>query len=248
MVFPFISLLIPCYNESSRCHLLIEGITQFKREWKGPFEVVIVNDGSKDDTLPILENWKDQCGASCQIQIITQQNTGKGGAIQRGIPHCKGDFILTLDADMSTSPEELNRWWVLNTGFKQDEILIGSRELKESIIREFPLRKWIGNWFNRIIRWITGLHFKDTQCGFKLYPNKLAQEIFTQLKTMGWAHDVEVLCRAKKMQMKVKEMPLHWQAVEGSKVVVWKDSFRMFKEVLQIQHMMKKENNSNSPK
>ncbi|MFZ4752751.1 MAG: glycosyltransferase [Chitinophagaceae bacterium] len=247
MVFPFISLLIPCYNESSRCHLLIAGITQFQREWKGLFEVVIVNDGSSDDTLQILENWKDQCGASRQIQIITQQNTGKGGAIQRGIPCCKGDFILTLDADMSTSPEELNRWWVLNAGFKQDEILIGSRELKESIIREFPLRKWIGNWFNRIIRWITGLHFKDTQCGFKLYPNKLAQEIFTQLKTMGWAHDVEVLCRAKKMQMKVKEMPLQWQAVEGSKVVVWKDSFRMFKEVLQIQQLMKKENNGNSP-
>jgi hypothetical protein len=64
---------------------------------------------------------------------------------------------------------------------------------------------------------------------------------------MGWAHDVEVLCRAKKMQMKVKEMPLQWQAVEGSKVVVWKDSFRMFKEVLQIQQLMKKENNGNSP-
>ncbi len=231
-----LSLVIPCYNESGRVGLLYKGLEDFIAVWKYQFEVLIVNDGSKDNTLELLQQHRVYLNNSDKIIILSQQNTGKGGALRMGVLQAKGDYILTLDADMATSPAELVRWLELQHGFFSDNtIYIGSREHKDSVIRNVEgERKAAGNIFNLIIRTLTPLNARDTQCGFKLYPAKVARQLFSVLKTYGWAHDVELLYHAHLLKMQIKEMPVLWTAIDDSKVKVFRDGLKMLVEVLKI--------------
>jgi len=147
-------------------------------------------------------------------------------------------FILTLDADMSTSPLQLIQWLHIKHTFRSDEILIGSRELNESEIQEVLLRKWIGNVFNAIIRNLVHINIKDTQCGFKFYPIAIAKPLFASLQTLGWSHDVELLAKATQQGYHVIEMPVKWTAVAGSKINVTRDSWIMFWEVVRIRKLL----------
>jgi dolichyl-phosphate beta-glucosyltransferase len=238
----YVSLIIPCYNESDRVDLLFSGIASFLEHWQHQAEIIIVNDGSKDDTEqklighPTFQKYRDY------FTIVKQVNTGKGGALKNGVLRAKGNFILTLDADMASPPSELIKWmhsW-------QDKpnnatIYVGSREHVNSIIKNKGNRKVIGNIFNLIVRVLTPLNVRDTQCGFKFYPAAEAKRIFATLFTLGWAHDVEILYKAHIDNMKIVEMPLEWNAVEGSKIRVFRDSIRMFTEVLGIVVKTKKQ-------
>lgn len=242
MHFPSVSLIIPCYNEESRIPLLVHGIQEFADQWQGDFEVIIVDDGSQDRTfatlsqdLFLLNLISDQ-----KLKIIQQANQGKGAALQKGVLAARKDFILTLDADMATSPLEIIQWLQVKKSFRSDEILIGSREMNRAQVKDHWHREFAGHMFNLILRTITGLKIKDTQCGFKLYPTQLGKMIFASLQTPGWAHDVEILKRAEKKGFIITEMPIHWEAVAGSKINLLKDSFRMFVEVCKIS-MMKME-------
>jgi dolichyl-phosphate beta-glucosyltransferase len=230
--FPFLSVVIPCFNESERIDLMMSTLHQFLPQWEGRLEVILVNDGSTDNTsLKIKEH---PFYSEKKFRLFEQENTGKGGALQLGVLNSSGEFILTLDADMATSPDELLHWIKDRGEFREDEILIGSREKNQTIVRDKPHRKFIGHCFNFLIRRITGLQISDTQCGFKLYPGVLGRELFQQLQTPGWAHDVEILVRASKRKIPIIEMPLHWQAMEGSKIRVLRDSWAMFWEVVRI--------------
>ncbi|MEZ5045524.1 MAG: glycosyltransferase [Chitinophagaceae bacterium] len=240
MNFPFISLIIPCYNESMRVHLLYDGLDEFAAQWKGAWEAIIVDDGSKDDTATRLKEHNTFSKYINHIHIISQSNKGKGGALQKGIEHAKGNFVLTLDADMAARPIELLKWQERQNGFKENELLIASRELNESIVDKIPHRKFIGNVFNFLIQSMTGLRLKDTQCGFKLYETELAKNLFSKLQTKGWAHDVEILCKAQKKGIAIHSMPVRWKAIEGSKINVIKDSFKMFLELLAIRQIIRR--------
>src|SRR5690606_15152391 len=184
--FDHISLVIPCYNESGRVGLLYSGIKEFMAVWPGKMEIIIVNDGSRDNTLQLLQEHETYRSNTDLIEIFSQENTGKGGALKHGVLKAKGDFILTLDADMAAYPAELLKWVDrLEKGFEQNVIYIGSREHKESeIINESFKRKLAGNIFNLIVRSVTPLKVKDSQCGFKLYSSKVATTLFTELETM----------------------------------------------------------------
>jgi len=230
-----LTLVIPCYNESDRIALLYSGIEAFLQVWKGYVEILIVNDGSKDHTYELLQEHPVYKAHSDIIRVYTQQNTGKGGALKLGIVKATGDHILTLDADMASPPTELIKWLdMLQWQLKEDTIYIGSREHKDSVIKNQGDRKVAGNIFNLIVRTLTPLKMKDTQCGFKLYPAALAKKYFTALQTYGWAHDVEILYRAQLDNNKVVEMPLEWNAVDGSKIKVFRDGVNMIIEVLGI--------------
>jgi dolichyl-phosphate beta-glucosyltransferase len=230
-----LSLVIPCYNESGRIELMYKGIEDFIEKWKGSLEVIIVNDGSKDNTYSLLQSHPLYSAHKDIISIYTQDNTGKGGALKHGVLEAKGDYILTIDADMASPPTELIKWLnILGWQLKTDTIYIGSREHKESVIKNQGDRKVAGNIFNMIVRTLTPLNIKDTQCGFKLYPAELAKKYFTGLKTLGWAHDVEILYKAYLDKNKIVEMPLEWNAVEGSKIRLFRDGINMMAEVLGI--------------
>jgi dolichyl-phosphate beta-glucosyltransferase len=237
-----LSLVIPCYNETGRIELLYNGLESFVKQWPAQFEIVIVNDGSKDDTWQKLQAhpfYKQHAG---NIKLINQENAGKGGALKHGVAQASGDFILTLDADMAAQPTEVVKWMNM-LGWKPDErtIYIGSREHKEStIINEAFKRKLAGNVFNLIVRSLTPLKVNDSQCGFKLYSNRAGKQLFSELETNGWAHDVELLYRGQMHGMAIKEMPLTWEAIEGSKIRLLKDSIAMFNEILNISKKIKR--------
>lgn len=239
MQFPSVSLIIPCYNEELRIPLMVLGIQEFITQWKGDFEVIIVDDGSSDQTYLRLkqEPLLISLSKSKQLTILRQQNQGKGAALQLGMVEAEKDFVLTLDADMATSPVEIIQWLTMKKGFNSHEIWIGSREMNRAQVKDHWHRELAGHVFNLILRTITGLKIKDTQCGFKLYPSTLGKMIFATLQTPGWAHDVEILKRAEKKGIDIIEMPIHWEAVEGSKINLLKDSFKMFVEVCKISMM-----------
>ena len=234
MNYPYVSLVIPCYNEGARLGRLWQGLTAFAAQWPGRFDVVLVDDGSTEGDLREIEGMPGYMAMADKIQLIRQKNTGKGGALKCGVMVAQGDYILTLDADMAAEPIELVRWWERRSGFFEREIFIGSRELPQSEVQDSYVRRVVGRIFNGLIRLMTGLPYKDTQCGFKLYPRGLAVTLFSALRTMGWAHDVELLLRANRAGYAIVQMPLRWTAVEGSKISVMRDSVVMFKEVIRI--------------
>ncbi|MEI7801439.1 MAG: glycosyltransferase, partial [Bacteroidota bacterium] len=232
--FQKISLVIPCYNESARVNQMIEGLRDFIRNWKREFEIIVVDDGSKDNTSDLIEqsDLYKELSVQGKFKLIKPgKNQGKGFALREGVLQATGTHVLTLDADMSTRPTELNNW-ISSHKISNNEILIGSRELKTSKVTERKSRNFIGKIFNLCVRFFTPLKSKDTQCGFKLYPTDVAKNLFGKLSTSGWAHDVELMYCAHLSGIKITEMPLSWKAMDGSKISVGVDGIKMFLQVI----------------
>ena len=233
-LYPFISLVIPCFNERARWGRLCDGVLDLAAVWPGEMEVIVVDDGSTDGGLMDCVAASSWAAKGIRYKVLTQTNQGKGRALQTGVMAATGDFVLTLDADMATRPTEIMVWLQKRGKFYEKEILIGSRELRDSVVRDSWKRKAVGRVFNRLIRWMTGLPYRDTQCGFKLYPAAVAKGLFGALQTAGWSHDVELLLRANRMGLAVVQMPIVWHAIPGSKIKVLRDSVVMFRELLRI--------------
>ncbi len=230
-----ISLVIPCYNESSRVANLFKTLKDFDRKWNGTFNVVLVDDGSSDDTAEQIEKFIENTSVEAEL-VRLPENRGKGAALKAGVEKASGDYVLTLDADMATHPATLTKWLGLlpDKKFPKEEVLIGSREHEQSKVKGQPLRRLAGLIFNFIIQLFTNINLPDTQCGFKLYPAAAAKKLFGQLKTAGWAHDVELLYRAKLSGLGVLSMPVKWTHQDDSKIALFSDSIRMFWQTVKI--------------
>jgi|GEM_PF-65710 len=228
-----LSLVIPLYNESSRFDLMAQSLDNFAKLWSTPYEVILVNDGSADDTLQKLtERYSDASTEAVTYHVVDLgQNQGKGAALKAGVAASTGDHILTLDADMAADPKYLFQWLRQLEGntFSDNQILIASREHKDSNVttEDWGKRRFLGKSFNLLIQLLTGASWMDTQCGFKLYPTAIAKPLFEAMTTAGWAHDVELLDKAHLYGVEVIEMPIKWQEVDGSKISVWSDGFKM---------------------
>lgn len=234
-----LSLVIPCYNESSRIDLMLQGLAEFEEKWKGDYEVIIVDDGSKDDTATKAQQAIDSKYAALKQKVKIHRldvNAGKGGALKKGVSLAEGDYILTLDADMSTRPTELLNWLKRdkNLFVGHNTIYIGARKHDEGNVTALKSRKLIGGIFNGIVQAFTSLQLKDTQCGFKLYPQKAAKMLFEKLQSRGWEHDVELLYTADLNKLSIVEMPINWVNQPESKVNIFKDSIMMLLGVLSI--------------
>ncbi|MFK7807284.1 MAG: dolichyl-phosphate beta-glucosyltransferase, partial [Saprospiraceae bacterium] len=229
-----LSLVIPCYNESKRIGNLFSTLKTFGSKWNGPLEIILVDDGRTDDTAKQAEKYLD--GNSSAQLIKLSQNSGKGAALKKGVEAATGDYVLTLDADMATNPIMLKSWLksFKSGSFPKDKILIGSREHEDSKVEGQPLRRFAGLIFNFIIQLFTNINLPDTQCGFKLYPAEAAKNLFGKLKTNGWAHDVELLYRAKLSGLGIKSMPITWTHQDDSKITLFSDSIKMFWETIKI--------------
>lgn len=238
-----ISLVIPCYNESDRFSLLQGAILEFDRAWPDPFEVILVNDGSSDNTwakMNILRE-QDMRNGVCQL-INLPQNINKGGALKAGVNKANGSYILTLDADMSTAPSQLLTWQKRIPDLLDDDVIyIGSRGHLDSDLDALENRKKLGSLFNQFINCITPLKLVDTQCGFKLYPSGIAKELFNNLENLGWAHDIEILTRAYYQNIQVRPLPIKWVHVDGSKINVLRDGIKMAIESIKISRRLKSE-------
>ncbi len=227
-----LSVVIPAYNEEKRLERTLTSIHSYLVERGGSFEIIVVNDGSKDDTIGVVTTFaKHNAG----VRLISYTaNQGKGHAVRAGVLAARGEKILFDDADGSSPIEELERLEAaLNNGAS---VVIGSRAKPDPTRKVHALahRKFIGNSFNTIVNALVLGDIYDTQCGFKLFTSKAARDIFSVAVENGFAFDVEILCIAKMRGYKTAEVAINWSNVAGSKINVWTDSLKMFAQVVRI--------------
>jgi dolichyl-phosphate beta-glucosyltransferase len=228
----FISIIIPAYNESNRIIQTITKIDKYLKDRIKDYEIIVINDGSHDNTSEIISTAKKKTG---NLKLISYgQNKGKGYAIKQGVKAARGNIILITDADLSTPIEELEKLLIhYNNGYN---IVIGSRGLTESnIIKKQPWwRETMGKIFNRLVRFMFSEEIRDTQCGFKLFKGDICKGIFEHSTVDRFAYDVEIIQIARELGYSIKEVPVQWIHSPDSKVNPLKDSLQMLKDLMKI--------------
>jgi len=235
---PRLSIVIPAYNESARILASLDTVARFLSGTGEPAEIVVVDDGSKDTTAEASERFgrerKDAGDVAVRV-LRNGQNRGKGYSVKHGVLLSAGDLVLISDADFSTPIEELPRLKRILEGEGCD-VVIGSRGLADSRVevRQAAGREMLGRGFNVLVRLMTGLPFKDTQCGFKLMRRQEVLPLFRAARIERFAWDVEILYLARKAGLAVREVPVIWRNAAGTKVSALTDPLDMLKDVLRI--------------
>ncbi len=229
---PAYSIIIPAYNESGRIRPTLDEVLRYSREKSWNAEIVVVDDGSRDDTTSIV---REHGTRYPQIRLVhNPENHGKGFSVRAGMLDAHGDVCLFTDADLSSPMTEAQH--LFDAIAEGADIAIGSRWLRAELQTERqPLyRQLLGRIFNLVLRVILGLNFADTQCGFKAFRREAAQRVFPLQKIERWGFDPEILFLAKKMGLVVKEVPVIWAHSEGTRLHPFRDGMRMFGDVLRI--------------
>jgi len=228
----FLSVIIPAYNEEKRLPKTLEEIDKYLREKPYNYEILVVNDGSKDRTVEVAESLIPKIK---NLKVTGyEKNRGKGFAVRFGMMEAKGKFRLFTDADNSTPIRETEKMWPEFE--KGADVVIGSREIKGAILDPpQPLfRRFLGEGFKLLRKIIVGLwEIQDTQCGFKCFRAEVVEKIFPKCKIDRFAFDPEILILAKKAGYKIKEIPIYWRNDPHSKVK-FKSIFNMAKDLLKI--------------
>jgi dolichyl-phosphate beta-glucosyltransferase len=228
---PKLSVVIPAYNEATRIGPTLEAVERWLEAGKEDYEVIVVDDGSADETARIVE---EAGRANPRIGLLRlEKNRGKGAAVRAGVLATRGEEVLFSDADLATPIEELAKLRPqLADGYA---VAIGSRGLPGADIqvRQHPMRELMGRTFNVIVRTLLVGGIKDTQCGFKLFRGDVARELFAEARVDGFAFDVEILLLALRHH-KVAEVPVVWRHVEQSKVSPGIDAARMLIDVVKL--------------
>lgn len=230
MTLTQISVVIPAYNEEKRIEKTLRKVIEYCKKKFARYEIIVVDDCSDDNTRKIALKYKKE-----NVRILKNNiNKGKGYSVKRGILEARYDLVLFSDADLATPIEELSKF--LEYTGKGHDIVIASRNLKESKIKiEQPFyRQLMGRTFPLLVELLVLRGFKDTQCGFKLFKTAIAKKIVSRQTINGFSFDVELLFIAKKLKLKIKELPVVWIDQKGSKVSPFKDSFRMLADIMRI--------------
>ena len=229
---PKYSIVLPAYNERDRIAGTLDRILAHATERGWEAEVIVVNDGSSDDTAEILLQYARKHPA---LRLLENPgNRGKGYSVRNGMLHARGDILLFSDADLSSPIAEADKLFAAIA--QGADIAIGSRWLDSGLqIRRQPMHRQVfGRIFNQALRIILGLQFKDTQCGFKAFTRRSAQAIFPLQKIERWGFDPELLYLARKFGFVVSEVPVAWSHREGTRINPLRDGIRMFGEILRI--------------
>ena len=228
-----LSIIIPAYNEGRRIGGTLDKIYDFLSKKKYDYEVILVDDGSSDDTTGIARSSRLHREGKLKI-IENGKNRGKGFSVRNGMLNSRGEYILFSDADLSTPIEEIDKLFdSINAGY---DIVIGSRGLKESDIKIYQpwYRRTMGKVFNYFVKFMLLSEFNDTQCGFKLFKGKVAKSIAANFKINGFAFDVEMLYIAAKKGYKVKEASVVWRNSYHSTVNPIFEPLKMFRDLVKI--------------
>jgi len=217
-----ISIIIPAYNEEKRLPAALKQVIGYLQRGKWPVaEVLVVDDGSVDGTVQVAERMQAEFPA---LRVLRNPgNRGKGYAVRHGMLECRGEWALFTDADLSAPIEELDKLWQATEKAGAD-VAVGSRALDRRLIgvHQSWFRENAGRLFNLVMRIITGLPFRDTQCGFKLFEAGAAREIFKRQILDGFGFDVEVLFIGRRLGYREIEVPVRWNDVAGTKVSTWR--------------------------
>jgi glycosyltransferase involved in cell wall biosynthesis len=229
---PEISIIIPAYNESARISNALTEVVSCVRERAWRAEILVVNDGSTDRTVDIVQEFSQQ---NPEVRLLDNfRNRGKGYSVRNGMLHAVGDMVMFTDADLSAPMQEAELLFdALRDGA---DIAIGSRWLERGrqTVKQPLYRQFFGRCFNSITRIVMGLPFADTQCGFKAFRRPVAHTIFQLQRIERWGFDPELLFIAIKRGFTVREVPVTWGHDERSRLSYLKDGINMLEEIAYV--------------
>src|SRR5690348_10217305 len=223
------SIVIPAYNEGERLRASLEKILSFMAQRNWPAEILVVNDGSRDQTAVVVREFAQRNSA---VRLIENPgNRGKGYSVRNGMLNAQGDVLLFTDADLSSPMYESEK--LFSAIERGADVAIGSRWIMPSLQTEKQplLRQLYGRVFNLLLRVLLGLNQKDTQCGFKAFNRRAADAIFPRQHVERWGFDPELLFIATKLKFKIAEVPVEWAHDHRSKINPIRDGMKMFLEL-----------------
>ncbi len=230
-----LSIVIPAYNEERRIGETLDKFIAYLDTQAYGWEIIVVDDGSSDQMVSLLNKQYIEQGNSDCIHLVTYEaNKGKGYAMRMGVQAAKGTFILVSDADASTPIDDIEKFWPrFDDGA---DIVIGSRAMVDSDVqvRQPLYRQSMGRIFNLLLRILRLTRFKDTQCGFKAIRNSCVDTVFSRMTIDGFGADCEMLLIADKFGYTVEEVPVRWLNSIDTRVHPVFDSMDMFFEVLSV--------------
>lgn len=230
METPFLSVVIPAFNEAGRLPSTLEQVDRFFSAQSFPYEILVVENGSSDNTLQIAKRMQKQIR---NLRIMHEEIRGKGWAVRQGMLAAKGAYRFICDADLSMPIEDVVRF--IPPQLQDAPIAIASREAPGAVRYDEPeYRHLIGRAFNLLVRVLLLKGLNDTQCGFKCFRADAAEKIFPLVTIQGWTFDVEALFIGRKLGYEIREVPIHWYHKTQSRVKVLRDSFQMGLDLLKI--------------
>ncbi|KAG2485304.1 hypothetical protein HYH03_015978 [Edaphochlamys debaryana] len=242
-----LSCIIPAYNEQDRLPSTLDealNYLQKRRDRQGPqftYELIIVDDGSRDDTASVARNYVRRYGLDTVRLLRVSANRGKGHAVKRGMLCARGEFCLLMDADGATRFADLERLEealdkTLQSSFGKPGsaaasassgdtqgplgVAYGSRAhlAKAAVTKRSPIRNFLTRGFHMLVYFVAGGRIRDTQCGFKLFTRRAAAILFSNQRLQRWCFDVELLYLAEQLQIPVTEVSVNWTEIPGSKI------------------------------
>ncbi len=229
-----ISVVIPAFNEEKRITPVLGGILGFFKKNKSDFEVIVVSDGW-DSTPSVVEAFarKNKVGSKFKV-LAFKKRLGKGGALQKGLAAAKGETVFMMDADYSVPANEMEKFL---GALKENDVAIGSRYLQGSKAEVPFVRLVFAKSFNLIERILFSLPFNDTQCGFKAFKVNALKKILPRIKTTNFVWDIDMLVQARKLGLKVEEVPVEWHMKEGGTITYLngiRTALKMFATLLKL--------------
>ena len=227
METPFLSIIIPAHNEALRLPKTLERVAEFVRAQSYPCEVLVVENGSKDDTAAIARAWQERLP---ELRVLSLEEAGKGIAVKTGMLSARGACRYMADTDLSVPLEEIPRF--LEAIQAGAQVAIGSREAPGAKRTGEPFyRHWSGRVFNLLERrWVLP-GIQDTQCGFKCFSAEAAEALFPLQTMNGWSFDVEVLAAARENGYRIQEVPVTWTYGAGSRIQPLRDAYALVREL-----------------
>lgn len=225
----YLSVIIPAHNEESRLPGTLEQVFRFLEKQAFESEVIVVENGSTDQTFEVARQFAGQ-HANC---IVLQSEKGKGAAVRRGMLEARGAYRFMCDADLSMPVEEIAKF--IPPQLEDADIAIASREAKGAVrYDEPPYRHFGGRGINYIIQLLILPGLNDTQCGFKCLRAEVAEELFKRQTLNGWSFDIELLYLARRRRYRLREIPIHWYYHPETKVSAVRDALRMIGDIFRI--------------
>lgn len=230
MTAPFVSIIIPAYNEETRLSQTLEQALAFLEQQAYSSEMLVVENGSGDRTLEIAENYARRHPS---LRVLRESQRGKGLAVRRGMLDAKGQYRFMCDADLSMSIDQLNHF--LPPTLTNADIAIASREARGARRDDEPIYRHLGGRaINLAIRTLILPGLNDTQCGFKCFTAAAAEQVFRLQTLPGWSFDIEILYLARRLGLTIREIPIRWQFNPETKLSAAQDALRMMRDIFII--------------
>ncbi len=224
---PFLSIIIPAYNEESRLPETLSQVAEFIASQPYETEVLIVNNNSTDRTEEIIQDYSSRVP---QMKGLFEPQPGKGAAVRCGMLQARGDYAFMCDADLSMPIAEVNRF--LPPILEGYDLAIASREAEEAVRFNEPLIRHLGG---RLMNWLIQLTIlpglEDTQCGFKCFSQSAAKDLFNHQTLVGWSFDIELLFIARIRGYSIREVAIPWYFHQESKIHALRDALKILQDI-----------------